>query len=92
MTLKIDMVKVEKLRQHMRLSQADIATVFGVSRVTYYNWTRGRPIRDSNAQRIKVCIRKLIAVVQAHGWPLADAASMTNEARVKRLVALMDVC
>lgn len=85
----IDISAVERLRQHMKLSQSDMATLFEVTRVTYYNWTRGKPVRPANAQRVRVVVRKLVAIVR-EGWPAPEVVTLPPKERIRRLVALVN--
>jgi DNA-binding XRE family transcriptional regulator len=82
----IDWVKVERLRQYMRLSQAEMAELFGVSRVTYYNWCKGKPVREENAKRVRLALRKMVAVVNS-GWPTQEVTALHHKERMSRLVA-----
>ena len=85
----IDFAKVESLRRHMLLTMADMATLFGVSRMTYYNWAKGGPIRKSNEVRIRVMLKKLLAVMTEHGWPTPAAIAGGQKRRLGMLLELI---
>jgi len=48
MTKPLDFTKVEALRKHMLLTTRDMAELLGVSRMTYYGWVSGKPMRKTN--------------------------------------------
>ena len=53
---------IESLRVGLRLSQADIAKIFGVSRQTVYNWLKGENIQAEHQRKIEQVIQSFSAV------------------------------
>lgn len=45
--------ELESIRNALRLSVAETAKLFGVSRPTIYSWQNGNPIRLDNAERLR---------------------------------------
>ncbi len=45
-------VELKSIRQALRLSVAETAQLFGVSRPTIYSWQNGNPISPENAERL----------------------------------------
>jgi DNA-binding XRE family transcriptional regulator len=41
----LDFRKVEALRKHMLLTTSDMSELLKVSRMTYYGWVKGKPLR-----------------------------------------------
>lgn len=85
----LDFGKIEALRKHMLLTRRDMAALMGVTRMTYYGWVNGKPIRASNDANVRVMLRKLLAVMSEHGWPTPDIIAATREQRVERLQELL---
>jgi DNA-binding XRE family transcriptional regulator len=85
----LDFAKIEVLRRHMLLNAADMAQILGVSRMTYYGWVRGKPIRKKNIAVVKREVRKLLDVMANHSWPTPEIAGLTQKDRVTRLLALL---
>ena len=86
----LDFAKIEVLRRHMLLNASDLAYILGVSRMTYYGWVRGKPIRAKNEAQVKASIRKLLAVMAEHNWPTPEIAGLTQKMRLQRLLALLE--
>jgi DNA-binding XRE family transcriptional regulator len=85
----IDFTKVESLRRHMLLTKDDMASVLSVSRMTYYSWLEGKPLRKANEQRVRGTLKKLLTVMTTHGWPMPEVCAMEQKDRKKRLVELL---
>lgn len=85
----IDFAKVEALRQHMLMTTAQMAQVMGVSRMTYYNWLRGKPVGKTNGDAARQAIRNLIFLMSAHQWPSEEVARLSSSKRHERLLALL---
>jgi DNA-binding XRE family transcriptional regulator len=85
----IDFGKVETLRQHMLMTSGQMAQVLGVSRMTYYNWLRGKPVSKPNGDVARQAIRNLIFLMSAHQWPSDEVAKMSSAQRHERLLALL---
>lgn len=85
----VNFAQVDTLRKHMLLTASDMASILGVSRVTYHGWVKGNPIRKTNLTKVKARLRKLLAIVQS-GWPDSDVIVMSNKERVARLLERME--
>ena len=74
----LDFSKVEALRRHMLLTTSDMAEVFGVSRMTYYGWVKGKPLRKANEANVlgpeDPAIAEDIRLVDQEAGKLIDAA------------------
>lgn len=86
----IDFSKVEALRRHMLMTHVHMAQVFGVSRMTYHNWLRGKPVSKQREDVVKRTIRKLISIMHEHGWPTDDTVRLPSADRHARLLALLE--
>jgi DNA-binding XRE family transcriptional regulator len=91
MTLKppLDFGRVEALRKHMLLTTSDMAELLGVSRMTYYGWVKGKTLRKSNDESVRVMLRRLLAVMRDHGWPMPEVIAADQKQRKERLVAIL---
>lgn len=87
--IPVDFQKVESLRRHMLLNTANMAQLLGVSRVTYYNWIKGKPIRQGNIQQVKDTLRRLLNVMTTHGWPQPFIIAMDPKQRFEKLLELL---
>jgi len=85
----IDFQKVESLRRHMLLNTADMAQLLGVSRVTYYNWVKGRPVRKGNVITVKQKLRGLLNVMTVYSWPPPNVIAMEPRQRLEKLLELL---
>mgnify|MGYP006280150717 CR=1 FL=1 len=85
----LDFGKVEVLRRHMLLTSGDMAKALGVSRVTYYGWLRGKPIRRNNEDYAKKRVRHLLAIMTDHLWPTPEIVGLDQKERSKRLLDLL---
>lgn len=86
----LDFAKIEVLRRHMLLNASDMAKILGVSRVTYYGWVRGKPVRKKNEEHAKRSLRKLLAIMAEHNWPTPEVVGLTQQNRMQRLLALLE--
>jgi len=86
----LDFTKVEALRKHMLLTTIDMASLLGVSRMTYYGWVRGKPIRKSNDEYVRLMLKKLLSVMTEHQWPTPEVIAMEQPQRKQRLVEILD--
>jgi DNA-binding transcriptional regulator YiaG len=86
----IDFTKVESLRKHMLLTTSDLSELLGVSRVTYYGWVRGKPIRKSNYESVRKMLRRLLAVMTDHAWPMPEVIASSQKERKERLVEILE--
>ena len=89
MTKPLDFTKVEALRRHMLLSIRDISMVLGVSRMTYYGWLKGKPLRKSNDAKVREKLRQLLEIMK-EGWPQPEVIALESVARRQRLLELLD--
>lgn len=85
----IDFSKVEALRRHMLMTHVHMAQVLGVSRMTYHNWLRGKPMSKQRHEYVKATIRKLIGIMNEHGWPSDEVTQLSSDDRHARLLALI---
>lgn len=86
----IDFTKVEALRKHMLLTVQDMSDLFGVTRATYYGWLRGKPIRKSNNATVRSMLKRLLAVMTQHSWPMPEVIAADQKQRKERLQQLLD--
>ena len=86
----LDFSKVEALRKHMLLTTADMADLLGVSRMTYYGWVRGKPLRKANDEVVRAMLRKLLDVMTTHHWPMPEVIAATQKQRKERLLEILN--
>jgi DNA-binding transcriptional regulator YiaG len=86
----LDFGRVEALRKHMLLTTSDMAELLGVSRMTYYGWVKGRALRKSNDAAVRVMLKRLLAVMTDHGWPMPEVIASTQKQRKERLLAILN--
>lgn len=89
MQTTLNFEKIEVLRRHLMLTTTEMAEIFGVSRITYYNWVNGTPLRTKNLTHAKKVVRKLIAIVKQFNWPTEEVRQLDQKQRLQRLLALM---
>lgn len=89
-TNSLDFAKVEALRKHMLLTVRDISDLFGVTRATYYGWLRGKPIRKTNDATVRAVLKRLLAVMTQHSWPMPEIIAADQKQRKERLQELLD--
>jgi hypothetical protein len=85
----LDFAKVEALRRHMLLTTNDMASLFGVSRMTYYGWVRGKELRKSNDATVRALLKKLLNIMVEEKWPTPDVIAMEQPQRKERLDELL---
>ena len=73
--------KVEELRKHMMLTNTNMAKVIGVSRMTYYSWVNGKPIRKKNLGKVQATLRKLLDIMTKHDWPKPSIIALEQDQR-----------
>ncbi len=73
----------------MLLNTSDMAKLLGVSRVTYYNWVRGKPVRKNNVIQVKNTLRGLLNVMTTHSWPQPHVIAMEPNQRLEKLLELL---
>ena len=86
----LDFSKVEALRKHMLLTTLDMSELLGVSRMTYYGWVKGKPLRKTNDESVRTMLRKLLAVMTQHGWPMPEVIASDQKQRKERLDAILN--
>jgi len=84
----IDFSKVEVLRQRLGLSVEDMAEAMSVSRMTYYNWVRGKNMRDTHARRVRKVVRILLDLLKDKLW-FEEVVSAGPTVRRERLLTLV---
>lgn len=89
-TNSLDFAKVEALRKHMLLTVRDFSDLFGVTRATYYGWLRGKPIRKTNDATVRAVLKRLLAVMTQHSWPMPEIIAADQKQRKERLLELLD--
>ncbi len=86
----LDFLKVEALRRHMLLTTKDMSELLGVSRMTYYGWVKGKPLRKSNDEVVRSVLKRLLAVMTDHGWPMPEVIAADQKQRKERLLELLN--
>jgi DNA-binding transcriptional regulator YiaG len=86
----LDFAKVEALRKHMLLTTQDMSSLLGVSRMTYYGWVRGKPVRQNNTEFVKGMLKKLLTIMTEHQWPKPEVIAMEQKQRKQSLDKLLE--
>jgi DNA-binding transcriptional regulator YiaG len=86
----LDFTKVEALRKHMLLTTQDMSSLLGVSRMTYYGWVRGKPVRQNNTEFVKGMLKKLLTIMTEHQWPKPEVIAMEQKQRKQSLDKLLE--
>lgn len=86
----LDFSRVEALRKHMLLTVSDMAELLGVSRMTYYGWVRGKPLRKSSDEAVRAMLKRLLAVMTDHGWPTPEVIASDQKQRKERLLEVLN--
>ena len=86
----LDFSKVEALRKHMLLTTLDMSELLGVSRMTYYGWVKGKPLRKSNDESVRAMLRKLLDVMTQHNWPTPEVIASDQKQRKERLMVILN--
>lgn len=86
---EIDFTKVEQLRKHMLLTTSDMSKVLGVTRMTYYSWVNGAKPRKEAIDNIKAMLKKLLAIMVEHKWPMPEVIAMDQRQRKQKLDELL---
>jgi DNA-binding transcriptional regulator YiaG len=86
----LDFAKVETLRRHMLMTSTDMAQALRTSRMTYYKWVQGRAApRAVNDAIVREQLRKLLVIMEKHGWPSSEVLVMLPSERTAKLLALL---
>jgi DNA-binding XRE family transcriptional regulator len=86
----LDFTKVEALRKHMLLTTRDMSELLGVSRMTYYGWVRGKPLRKNNDETVRRLLRQMLTLIRDHNWPPPDVIAAEQQQRKERLVEMLN--
>ena len=86
----LDFAMVETLRRHMLLTTGNMSTLFGVSRMTYHGWVKGKPLRKSNDIVVRRVLRQLLDVMKNHQWPMPEVIASDQRERFSRLQELLN--
>jgi len=86
----LDFTKVETLRKHMLLTVGNLAELFGVSRMTYYGWMKGKPLRKSNDETVRRVLKQHLDVMKNHQWPMPEVIASDQKVRFSRLQELLN--
>ena len=87
--LPLDFKKVEALRKHMLLTTSNMAELLEVSRMTYYGWVKGKPVRKKNDERVRDMLRQLLAIM-GDGWPTPKIIAIEQKDRFKSLLEVLE--
>jgi DNA-binding XRE family transcriptional regulator len=87
--LPLDFKKVEALRKHMLLTTSNMAELLEVSRMTYYGWVKGKPVRKKNDERVRDMLRQLLAIM-GDGWPMPKIIAIEQKDRFKSLLEVLE--
>ena len=79
--------KVEALRKHMLLTTSNMAELLGVSRMTYYGWVKGKPVRKKNDDKVRDILRKMLSILN-DGWPQPEVIALEQKQRFERLLEI----
>lgn len=85
----LDFTKVEALRKHMLLTTGNMAQLLDVSRMTYYGWVKGKPIRKKNDEKVREILRQMLAML-SDGWPQPEVIALEPKLRFQRLLEILD--
>ena len=88
-TPPLDFKKVEALRKHMLLTTGNMAELLGVSRMTYYGWVKGKPVRKKNDDKVREILRKLLSILN-DGWPQPEVIALDQKLRFERLLEIFN--
>jgi DNA-binding transcriptional regulator YiaG len=86
----LDFTKVEALRKHMLLTTSDMSELLGVSRMTYYGWVKGKTLRKANDEAVRAMLKRLLAVMTEHGWPMPEVIAADQKQRKERLLEILN--
>lgn len=82
---------VEKFRKdNLHISSEQMAELLGVTRMTYYRWKTGGPIRRTRGQHASALVASLVEVVRSGQWTSDEAKSYPREERLTKLKELLE--
>ena len=90
MMAKIQFDKVESLRKHMLLTIKDMSCLLKVTRMTYYSWIKGGPIRKSNDKKVRGILKKLLDIMVKYEWPSPSVIALEPRERREKLLKLLE--
>jgi hypothetical protein len=64
-----------------------MAELLEVSRMTYYGWVKGKPIRQKNDGKVREILRKMLSILN-DGWPQPEIIALEQKERFKRLLEI----
>jgi hypothetical protein len=73
----------------MLLNVSEMTALLGISRMSYYGWVKGKPIRKTNDARVRRTLKRLLFVLSEHHWPSPEVLAMTSKDRFAKLQQLM---
>ena len=71
----------------MLLTTSNMAELLEVSRMTYYGWVKGKPIRQKNDDKVREILRKMLSILN-DGWPQPKIIALEQNERFKRLLEI----
>ena len=91
-TKPLNFEQIEALRKKMLLTQEQMARLFGVSRITYYNWRTQIVVvpRQYHMRKVREAVRKLLDIMADYQWPAPDVRELPSDVRFKHLQQLVD--
>ena len=85
----IDFTRLEAIRQHMALRHGDMAKLLGVSRMSYYRWEQGYPMRPSTVTVLRLRTKNLLEIARS-GFPSEEVKKIGYEERLSVLMNPLD--
>ncbi len=82
------LTRISSIRNALRLSVAETAQLFSVSRPTIYSWQNGNPISPENAERLRAMANALTPHLQLLEAQVGRIAHRAIEGRTTLLQAL----
>ena len=73
----------------MLLTTSNMAELFTISRMTYYGWIKGKPVRKKNHDRVISTLRNLLKVME-NGWPQPNIIALEQKDRFKELLEVLE--
>jgi len=74
----------------MLLTTSDMSELLGVSRMTYYGWVKGKTLRKANDEAVRAMLKRLLAVMTEHGWPMPEVIAADQKQRKERLLEILN--
>lgn len=83
----LDFKQIEALRRRMLFTVESMAILYGVTRVTYYNWLKGAKVR--RPEQVRKVTRGLLACVSDYNWPTTDVLYAKQSERLALAQSLL---